>query len=259
MMEIDGRFWLTKDGRSFLGSGRIELLNLIEKTGSINAAAKEMKMSYKAAWERINSMNELADKPIIQRKAGGKGGGGSTLTPYAHELIKTYNRLHELHRQFIDRFSEAGDSPELLAKILNRTFLTTSARNQIPSKISSIDSDRLSSMITITLSGGSELLSTITSKSVNNMNMHVGSDIYAIIKSSDIKILSKPPKDTDNTNILEGTIESIESTELNSELALRINDKTLLVALVSNDELNSFSVGTKAFAAIAYNNIIVGL
>ena len=258
-MEIDGRFWLTKDGRSFLGSGRIELLNLIEKTGSINAAAKEMKMSYKAAWERINSMNELADEPIIQRKVGGKGGGGTTLTPYAHELIKTYNRLHELHRQFIDRFSEAGDNPELLAKILNRTFLTTSARNQIPSVISKIDSGKLSAVITITLSGGSKLLSTITSKSANNMNLHVGSEIYAIIKSSDIKIYAKAPKEASNLNILEGTIESIESSEKNSELALRINDKTLLIALLGKDELNSFQVGAKAYAAIAYNSIIVGL
>ena len=258
-MEIDGRFWLTKDGRSFLGSGRIELLNLIEKTGSINAAAKEMKMSYKAAWERMNSMNELADEPIIQRKVGGKGGGGTTLTPYAHELIKTYNRLNELHRQFIDRFSEAGDSPELLAKILNRTFLTTSARNQIPAKISKIDVNELSSIITIELSGGSKILSTITSKSVNSMNLHVGSDIYAIIKSSDIKIHETAPKETTNLNILEGTIESIKSTELNSELALRINDKTLLVTLLDKDELDSFRVGKKAFASIAYNNIIVGL
>ncbi|WP_345993878.1 TOBE domain-containing protein [Sulfurimonas sp. HSL-1716] len=258
-MEIDGRFWLKKDGRSFLGSGRIELLNMIEKTGSINAAAKEMKMSYKAAWERINGMNELADEPIIQRKIGGKGGGGTTLTPYAHELIKTYDRLNELHRQFIDRFSEAGDSPELLSKILKRTFLTTSARNQIPSKISKIDSNELSSLITITLSGGSEVLSTITSKSANSMNLHVGSDIYAIIKSSDIKIYAAPPKETKDLNLLEGTVESLESTDLNSELALRINEKTLLITLLKKDEMDSFSVGKKAYAGIAYNNIIVGL
>ncbi|WP_294893646.1 winged helix-turn-helix domain-containing protein, partial [Sulfuricurvum sp. RIFOXYD12_FULL_44_77] len=86
-MQIDGRFWLTKEGQSFLGAGRIELLERIDKTGSINAAAKEMKMSYKAAWERINGMNLLADQPLIERLTGGKGGGGTKLTPYARELI----------------------------------------------------------------------------------------------------------------------------------------------------------------------------
>lgn len=130
-MKIDGRFWLTKEGESFLGSGRIELLELIDQTGSINAAAKAMKMSYKAAWERINGMNALADQPLIERLTGGRGGGGTKLTPYARELIATFHRLGELHRQFIDRFAEAGNDPERLARILSRTFLTTSARNQL--------------------------------------------------------------------------------------------------------------------------------
>jgi len=66
-MKIDGRFWLTEDGKNFLGNGRVRLLQEIQKSGSINAAAKAMKMSYKAAWERINQMNELAKYPIIKR------------------------------------------------------------------------------------------------------------------------------------------------------------------------------------------------
>ena len=107
-MQIDGRFWLMKEGKSFLGNGRIELLEEIKRTGSINAAAKAMKMSYKAAWERINSMNELADEPIIIKLTGGKGGGGTVLTPHAHALIKTYKRFNTLHRQFIERLQRQG-------------------------------------------------------------------------------------------------------------------------------------------------------
>ena len=121
-MKIDGRFWLTKDGKNFLGNGRIKLLQEIKRTGSINAAAKAMKMSYKAAWERINEMNELAKYQIIKKATGGRGGGGTTLTTYAHELITTFKRFEELHRQFIERFAEAGDDTDRLARILSRTF-----------------------------------------------------------------------------------------------------------------------------------------
>lgn len=258
-MKIDGRFWLTKDNESFLGAGRIELLKKIEKTGSINAAAKEMKMSYKAAWERINGMNNLADEPLIQRKTGGKGGGGTTLTPYAHKLIETYSRLNELHRQFIERFAEAGDDPERLAKILKRTFLTTSARNQIPSKIDAINLNELNAQIAMSLSGGSSLTSIITAKSVKNMGLSVGDYIYAIIKSSDINIVNKIPDDCEDLNILEGTIKTVEISQDSVEVSFVIDKHTTLTALLNKKNIDSLKIGSKAYAIINKNNIIIGL
>ncbi len=258
-MKIDGRFWLTKEGQSFLGSGRVELLEWIDKTGSINAAAKEMKMSYKAAWERINGMNLLASQPLIERTTGGKGGGGTKLTPYARELIATYHRLNELHRQFIDRFSEAGNDPERLARILSRTFLTTSARNQLPAVLTSIEENGLHSTLTLSLAGSDTLLSTITAKSVENMGLSVGCDTYAIIKSSDIKVLTNPPSFNTADNILTGTIESLESSGENIEIALRLNGGTLLIALEKQDRLQNLEVGMNAYALISPLHIIIGL
>lgn len=256
-MKIDGRFWLSKEGENFLGSGRIELLNRIEKTGSIHAAAKEMKMSYKAAWERLNSMNNLADEPLITKTAGGKGGGGTLLTPYAHKLIKTFNRFNELHRQFIDRFAEAGDNPERLAKILNRTFLTTSARNQLPSKIDKIEFDELHADIKLSFEGGS-LTSAITTKSAKNMGLEVGNDVYAIIKSNDIDIVIRLPQNTQNINIIEGTIEQIEHSKESIEISLLVSEQTRLTALLNNRSASEFKVGERVYALIHKSSIIIG-
>lgn len=258
-MKIDGRFWLTKEGQSFLGSGRIELLEKIDQTGSINAAAKAMKMSYKAAWERINGMNALADQPLIERLTGGRGGGGTVLTPYARELIATFKRLNELHRQFIDRFSEAGNDPERLARILSRTFLTTSARNQLPATLVSIDPHGLHTTLTLALKGSDTLRSTITAKSVQSMGLVLGCDLYAIIKSSDIKIVSSPPASDTADNLLSGTIESLESSGDTVEIALRLYGGTLLVALEKNDILQDFQVDMTAYALISPLHIIIGL
>ncbi|WP_428737992.1 TOBE domain-containing protein [Sulfurimonas sp.] len=257
-MKIDGRFWLTKNDKSFLGAGRIELLEKIAQTGSINAAAKEMKMSYKAAWERINSMNELADHPIINRTIGGKGGGGTTLTEYAYELINTYKRLNELHRQFINRFSEAGDNPEHLAQILNRHFLTTSARNQILSTITQITINQIHAIISMQIAGGGTLTSSITAKSAENMHLSVGNEVYGIIKSSDISLTTQKPQEDENTNIVEGTIESILSNKTHSEVSLKINEKYALVALLPNEEAKLIQEGQKAYALINYSKIIIG-
>lgn len=258
-MKIDGRFWLTKDGESFLGSGRIELLELIDQTGSINAAAKAMKMSYKAAWERINGMNALADQPLIERLTGGRGGGGTKLTPYARELIATFHRLGELHRQFIDRFAEAGNDPERLARILSRTFLTTSARNQLPATVQCIEVNGLHSTLTLALSGSDTLRSTITAKSVENMGLSIGCDAYAIIKSSDIAIVTAPPAADSGDNILSGTIESSESSGENTEISLRLSGGTLLIALEKHAPLQNLKVGMSAYAVISPLHIIIGL
>ncbi|HEX5711297.1 MAG TPA: TOBE domain-containing protein [Sulfuricurvum sp.] len=256
-MNIDGRFWLTKENESFLGAGRVELLERIEQTGSINAAAKEMKMSYKAAWERVNRMNTLADYPLIDRTTGGRGGGGTKLTPYAHELIATFHRLGELHRQFIDRFSEAGSDPQRLARILNRTFLTTSARNQLPAILTSIETHGLHSTLTLSLSNSDTLRSTITTKSVQNMGLEMGCDLYAIIKSSDITI-SKAHASC-HENILSGTIEAMEDSAENSEISFRLDGGTLLIAVEQQSSSQDFHVGMRAFALISPLHIIIGL
>lgn len=258
-MKIDGRFWLTKNDKSFLGSGRIELLEKIAQTGSINAAAKEMKMSYKAAWERINSMNELADEPIILRTIGGKGGGGTKLTEYAYELINTYKKLDELHRQFINRFSEASDNPEHLAQILNRLFLTTSARNQLLATISQITINQINAVISMEIAGGGTLHSSITAKSAESMNLRVGSEVYGIIKSSDIQIVAEKPQNIEKMNVIEGIVESIISNETDSEISLAINEKFTLTSSLSTKDIQTLKEGTTAFALIDYSNIIIGL
>lgn len=258
-MQIDGRFWLTKEGQSFLGAGRIELLERIDKTGSINAAAKEMKMSYKAAWERINGMNTLADQPLIERLTGGKGGGGTKLTPYAHELIATFHRFNELHRQFIDRFAEAGDDPERLARILSRTFLTTSARNQLPATLLSIEEHGLNGILTLSLTGSHTIQSVITMKSIRNMGLSVGCDLYAIIKSSDVSIVSTPPKNNESLNVLKGTISGIESQDETDEITFALDLFTDIIALMSPKETKKLSEGMNAYALISPKHIIIGL
>ncbi len=258
-MKIDGRFWLTKEGQSFLGAGRIELLERIDKTGSINAAAKEMKMSYKAAWERINGMNLLADQPLIERLTGGRGGGGTKLTPYARELIATFHRFNELHRQFIDRFAEAGNDPERLARILSRTFLTTSARNQLPATLISIEERGLNGVLTLSLTGSHTIQSVITMKSIRNMGLTIGCDLYAIIKSSDVTIVTTPPKSGESMNTLKGTISRIESQDETDEITFALDLFTELISLTNPKDTKKLSEGMNAYALISSKHIIIGL
>jgi molybdate transport system regulatory protein len=97
---IDLNFWIDKDNKSFLGKGRIKLLKLIDKYGSISKAAKEMKMSYKAAWDAVDIINSLSKKAVVEKQSGGKGGGGTYLTEYGKKLIKNFDELENEVMQF---------------------------------------------------------------------------------------------------------------------------------------------------------------
>lgn len=95
-LQADGRFWLTLDGRNFIGRGRVELLQRIRETGSISKAAKAMKMSYKAAWDAIDAMNGAWQTPLVE-----SGPTGSRLTPDAERLIAAFQQAEARHAAFM--------------------------------------------------------------------------------------------------------------------------------------------------------------
>lgn len=101
-LTIRNRLWLLKDGRSYLGEGRVELLKAIIKEGSISAAARGMEMSYKKAWEAIDAMNSLSDEPLVTRTTGGSGGGGTIVTDAGKAAIELYERINSRCNDFLD-------------------------------------------------------------------------------------------------------------------------------------------------------------
>lgn len=104
-LRINGRIWLetTSDNvtERFMGIGRMELLQHIQRTGSINQAAKAMRMSYKRAWELVHSMNTLADTPLVLTQTGGEKGGGAIVTAEGEKHLVHYRALHDRFQQFL--------------------------------------------------------------------------------------------------------------------------------------------------------------
>jgi molybdate transport system regulatory protein len=102
-IKVNGSLWLESDGMHFFGPGPVELLERIAKTGSISEAAKEMKMSYKKAWEMVNRLNTQTKNPVVIPRTGGEKGGGSTITDEAKELIGYH---YEMRKRFADFLTE---------------------------------------------------------------------------------------------------------------------------------------------------------
>lgn len=94
-LQVRSKIWLEVDGEPVFGQGREKLLRLIQATGSINAAAKEMGIPYRKAWTYVDAMEKRLGFPLVNRLKGGTGGGTSSLTPEAETLLQKFDLLQQ--------------------------------------------------------------------------------------------------------------------------------------------------------------------
>jgi molybdate transport system regulatory protein len=92
-----------------LGPGKIELLERVAELGSISAAGRAMRMSYRRAWRLIDELNHAFGRPLVEAQIGGKNGGGAALTAFGRELVAHYRaievkaeRAAAMHLQALD-------------------------------------------------------------------------------------------------------------------------------------------------------------
>jgi len=102
VMEIRSKLWIEVEGEPVFGRGRLLLLDEIRRHGSINGAAREVSISYRKAWSYIKAMEERLGIKLVERRAGGKNGGGASLTHEAAEFLKRYEQMEAGVRELVD-------------------------------------------------------------------------------------------------------------------------------------------------------------
>jgi len=107
---IKSRVWIEVNGQIFLGEGRIQLLKTIKETGSLSKAAKKLGISYNKAWKLVNSVNTVSEKLVVIKNIGGKGGGGTKLTPYGEKLVTSFEHINKKCWKFLDKQLSILDS-----------------------------------------------------------------------------------------------------------------------------------------------------
>jgi molybdate transport system regulatory protein len=101
-MKVKSKVWLEKEGQLVFGAGRASILRAVEETGSLNAAAKKLDMSYRRLWSHITASEKRLGRELVVRNKGGKGGGGAQLTGFAQELLVKYGELERAVVAFTD-------------------------------------------------------------------------------------------------------------------------------------------------------------
>lgn len=98
---LRGRIWIEGPEGTFLGYGRVVLLERIRDYGSISAAARSMKMSYRHAWKLVESITRQSGKPVVEKTTGGKGGGGAVLTETGEQAIEMFWTAYQEFQDFL--------------------------------------------------------------------------------------------------------------------------------------------------------------
>jgi molybdate transport system regulatory protein len=257
---INGRFWLNKSEQNFLGEGRIELLVNIGKSGSITKAAKEMKMSYKAAWDAVDAMNNLSEHPLVQSAKGGKGGGGTHLTSYAKELIETYKILQEEHDAFLNNLSKRINEKNGHINLLKSFDVRISARNQLRAKVARIQKGAVESEIFLELSSKETFMAVITNDSLEQLELTLDMEIYALFKANALTINGDLTLQKSDVNRFLGKITRITRDSFNAEIIIELDNKNSICSTMSVDIFDELNVGTgsKVVAFCRPKNIILG-
>jgi len=258
---IDGRLWLRKSEHSFLGKGRIELLEQIERTGSISKAAKAMKMAYKAAWDSLDAMNNLAEEALVDKSTGGKGGGGTRLTPYAKRLIETYKVIHEEHERFLKNLSLRINDDGGHLRMIDSMNMRVSARNQFLGRVVMIHKGSVNSEVILKLQGGDTITAIVTNESIDLLDLRIDTDAYAIFKSGSVMLSCDLDLNLSSRNRFCGKVARISEGSVNSEVILELNGSNTLCATVVNETLEQLKIeeGCELVAFCKASSVILGL
>jgi len=102
-LTIKSKIWIEDEqGKVVFGTGRVRILNAVEKHGSILGASKALGMSYRAVWGKIKATEERLGQPILEKHTGGAEGGGSKLTPFARTLVERFRQTEDMTKSAAD-------------------------------------------------------------------------------------------------------------------------------------------------------------
>ncbi|WHZ12302.1 MAG: DNA-binding domain of ModE / Molybdate-binding domain of ModE [Burkholderiaceae bacterium] len=198
--------------RPAVADRRIEILRLIARTGSISQAARDAGVSYKAAWQALDTLTNLAGVPLVERVVGGAGGGGASVTPAGRQLLAAADALAQARTQVLGRLARRGagsadapgaasgaladpSGPSGAQTALLRLSLRTSMRNQLPCTVQGRERRGPVVTVRLALGDGTLLASRITSDSAELLELQSGLPVLALCKATAVEVRAQSDAD----------------------------------------------------------------
>ncbi len=288
-----GHLSLVTTAGALASERRIRLLEAIAEHGSITRAAKAVPLSYKAAWDALDAMNNLAERALVERTAGGRQGGGTRLTDAGRELVAMYRAVEGEQQRALDRLApqpsrqrgrsarDAPGRPELpcsplrgrsppgglggdrfdahqMQMQLRRLAVRTSARNQFAGTVAALRQSKVSVEVCIALDAQTQIVAGVTRESADTLGLALGSSVLALVKASSV-MLALGEVQTSARNHLAGTVSRIVAGPIGAEVTLALPAGRSVTAGITRDSLERMALakGQPASALFKASSVIL--
>ena len=245
-----------------VGSERIALLEALGELGSIRAAAARVGLSYKAAWDAVQALNNLFEAPLVSARAGGAQGGAAELTPSGRAVVAAFRRVEADLADVVARL-EQGLAGAPLADLSSFWSLgmQTSARNALRGVVTKITDGAVNTEVTLGVAPGLEIVAVVTRDGVAALRLAVGKPVIALIKSSFVVLAKGEGLVTSARNQIAGVVASREDGVVSSEITLGIAEGKTLTATITREsaEIMGLAVGEKITALIKAPHVILAV
>ncbi len=197
---------------------RLEVLRRVSETGSISQAARDAGISYKAAWQAIDTLTSLSGATLVERTVGGSGGGGALVTAQGLQLLALADALAQARAAVLARF--AG-GPALAGGL----GLRTSMRNQLPCEVlgcEPVSPDDPMVLIRLRTVGGALLASSVTRESADLLALQPGAGVLVLCKATAVRITAGQSVAHKLTQRLRGRIDRIARGQERDEVVIAL-------------------------------------
>lgn len=263
---LTGRLEVNTEMGSFLGDTRVRLLEAIAQYGSISKAARHVPLSYKAAWDAVDAMNNLADQPLVERSAGGRAGGGTVLTPHGQRVVALYRAVEGEYQAALDRLSSQmaqapGGDVQAFQRLLRRMSVRTSARNQFVGTVHTLTEGAVDVEVLVQLDAGLQLAAVVTRASAESLGLVPGAEVMALVKSSSLLLLTDESLRVSARNQLWGTVHRVVEGPVNAEVTLDLGQGRSATAVVTRESVRTLGLraGVRACAAFKVSSVILAV
>lgn len=177
---------------------RIDILRAVGASGSISQAARDCGVSYKAAWQAIDTLTNLAGAVLVQRVVGGAGGGGARLTAAGSQLLDAADQMAQARREVLGRL--------VAAPLRAPASIRTSMRNQLPGEVVSLQVQGTIVRVQLRLAGTATLMARVTRDSAQLLGLASGLGVVVLCKATAVSVTAAAGADALGSNQLAGRV-----------------------------------------------------